>query len=716
MQKLTPFSDICELSGVGKTRKEQLNKLGIFTLKDLLFYFPRSYENRGNISLISAAPLEASSAFLLTVASEVKSVMLKKGLTISKFRAFDESGAVEIVFFNSTFVKDIFHTGTVFRFYGKLSLSKRTVQLINPKYEPYVEGVLLPDFVPIYPLTDGISSKFIDKLINTAINDTIHLLDDILPDKVRIENSLPALSYAIKNIHFPENNDALKKAIRRLAFDEIFTFGLGVSMLSHRKKDARGIKFSPCDISPLLNLLPYQLTRSQKEAVNDIYRDTVIQNKGKYPLQMSRILVGDVGTGKTICAIIAIYIAVKSGYQAALMAPTEILANQHYADIYNLFSKLGITAALLTGATKPKEKEKIYSSLNEGTVSVIVGTHALISEKVMFKNLGLIITDEQHRFGINQRAMLKEKTNTAHMLVMSATPIPRTLALTLYGDLDISKITEFPAGRMRVDTFVVEESYRERLNDFIDKQIRLGGQCYVVCPAIEAAEDESDTYEIDSECILSPRKEKYKNLKNALELTENLRQRFPSFTIESMHGKLKSSEKDEIMNSFSKGEIDILVSTTVVEVGVNVPNASLMIVENAERFGLSQLHQLRGRVGRGTRKSYCVLVTGIKTEKSDSRLETMRSTYDGFEIAEKDLLLRGPGDFFATLSNENSLRQSGGIKFKMASLSGDTELINTAFEAAKKLISEDPALTNPENLLLRDEISKIITADISTIS
>lgn len=717
MPAITPKSDIGQLNGVGKTRKEQLNKLGIFTVNDLLFHFPRCYENRGDIKPLSEAITDVSSAFMLTVASEVKNVAIKRGFTISKFRAFDQSSSVEIVFFNSPFVKDIFHTGLEFRFYGKLTCSKNTLQLVNPKYESFVDGLPLADLVPIYSLTEGISSKLIDKLMAVAIRDTVMLIDDPLPESIRIENNLPTLSYAIKNIHFPDDEQSLAKAIRRLAFDEMFNFSLGVSMLAKSKSRVMGVRFSPCELKPLLDLLPYQLTNSQKNAVNDIYQDTVINTNSEKNQAMARILVGDVGTGKTICAIIAIYIAVKSGYQAALMAPTEILARQHFSEIYSLLGKLGISVELLVGSTKLKDKERIYSQLNDGTLSVVVGTHALISERVSFGNLGLIITDEQHRFGVNQRAVLKEKTESAHMLVMSATPIPRTLALTLYGDLDITRITEYPAGRMRVDTFVVDETYRKRLYAFIRNQVSIGGQCYVVCPAIEAREDdESEAYILDSGFKLISSFEKNANIKNAVEFAEIMKQNLPELNIESLHGKMKSTEKDRIMNAFSNGEIDVLVSTTVIEVGVNVPNASLMIIENAERFGLSQLHQLRGRVGRGSRKSYCILVEGTKSEKSHARLEVMRTTYDGFEIAEKDLLERGPGDFFADFSDTNSLRQSGGLKFKMASLTTDTEIMNAAFSSAKKLISEDPHLLKSENALLSHLLSMHMNADFSTIS
>lgn len=717
MPRLTPSSDISEINGVGKTRKEQLNKLGIFTVRDLLFHFPRLYENHGDTRPISDAEIDAPTSFILTVASEVKSVMIKRGYTISKFRAFDESGSLEVVFFNSAYIKDVFHTGSVFRFYGRLSYSKKSLQLINPKYEAVIDGIPLPDFVPIYPLTSGINSKLIDKVINSAINEVLPFLDDPLPESIRLENKLATLSYAIKNIHFPESGEALKKAIQRLAFDEMFYFGLGISRLNKRKTEVEGARFASCDLSPVLNQLPYELTNSQKSAVNDIYRDTVLNSKEPNAAPMTRILVGDVGTGKTVCAILAIYMAVKSGYQAALMAPTEILARQHYAEISALFSTLGIKTELLLGVSTPKQKERIYAALEDGSLSVVIGTHALISNKVCFKNLGLIITDEQHRFGVNQRAVLKEKTKSAHMLVMSATPIPRTLALTMYGDLDVSKITEYPAGRMRVDTFVVDESYRLRLYDFIEKQIALGGQCYVVCPAIEpASEEDKSGCSINRGYTLASYNSIGKVLKNATEFAEIMQQNLKNANVACLHGKMKSSQKDEIMNRFAAGEIDVLVSTTVIEVGVNVPNASLMIIENADRFGLSQLHQLRGRVGRGNRKSYCILLESSMSEKSKKRLEIMRTTYDGFEIAEKDLLERGPGDFFSNMSETDTMRQSGGLKFKMASLATDTELMTMAFSAAKKLITSDPDLINPENTLLLDAVSSFMSTDFSTIS
>ncbi len=698
---------ISNISGVGKVREQQLNKLGLYTYRDLVYFFPRAYENRGNILNLANAPANINCSLLLTVASVVRTTTTRNGLTISKFKAYDNSDGIDVVFFNSAFVKDIFHIGTTFRFWGKIICNKSTRQLVSPSYEPYLLGEELPNFVPIYPLTEGLSSKYIDKIVKTAISESLPEIVDFLPESIRLKNHLPTITYALKNVHFPNSEEELKSALSRLAFDEMLTFGIGIAFMSKFKKELPGIKFNPCDLSPLTNMLPYDLTSSQKKAINDIYSDTVLNVKNP----MSRIIVGDVGSGKTICAVYAIYIAVKSGYQVALMAPTEILATQHYNDISALLKDVGITTELLIGSTTAKEKNRITAAAKLGKIDLIVGTHALISDKVEFESLGLVITDEQHRFGVDQRAKLKDKSHRAHMLVMSATPIPRTLALTMYGDLDVSRITEMPKGRQRVDTFVVDESYRNRLLDFISKQISNGGQCYVICPAIE------DNFELEDAIIPSSINVFSKSdatMKNVVNFTVFLRQNLPNLKIECMHGRIKSSEKDSIMSKFSKGEIDILVSTTVIEVGINVPNASLIVIENAERFGLAQLHQLRGRVGRGDRKSYCVLVSGTANEKSKARLEIMRTTYDGYEIAEKDLVLRGPGDFFA--SDAKNMRQSGGFEFKLAKLCDDHTLFAKAFESAKSIVESDPELISEENHLLKKEVSKYIIPLTSTIS
>ena len=711
MGVFTKDTPVSALSGVGKARAEKLSKLGINTLGDLIYYFPRAYENRGDVRPLAKCDLDAPSSFILTVASEVRSANIRRGLTISKFRAFDDSGSVEITFFNAPFIKDVFHIGSVFRFFGKPTISKNKLQLTNPKYEPYVDGIPLPDLIPIYPLTEGLSSKQIDKLVRTAIDDVLPTLVDPLPESIRLKENLPTLSYALLGAHFPESEEVLSKSFSRLAFDEMLTFGIGISMSAMHKSRGVGISFLPCPLSPVTDLLPYELTASQKQAVNDIYRDTVLGKNGKIS-PMARIIVGDVGCGKTVCAILAMYIAAKSGYQSALMVPTEILARQHYAEVSELLGRLGIRTELILGSTTAKEKKRIYAAIDSGDAQIVIGTHALISERVSFANLGLVITDEQHRFGVAQRARLKEKSKTAHLLVMSATPIPRTLALTMYGDLDVSRITEMPKGRIRVDTYVVDESYRIRLNDFIMKQIALGGQCYIVCPSIESTEENENTYIADFGGMVSSRS---LNLKNAVEYADTLKKALPKARIEVLHGRMKTADKDAVMREYSSGNIDILVSTTVIEVGVNVPNASLMIVENAERFGLSQLHQLRGRVGRGSRRSYCVLVSDLKTEKSSARLDVMRTTYDGYEIAEKDLMLRGPGDFFSS-NSDNNLRQSGGFNFKFASMCNSAELFESAFSTAKAIISDDPELSLPTHAELREEVLKKMTPSATTIS
>ncbi|MBO5101642.1 MAG: DEAD/DEAH box helicase, partial [Clostridia bacterium] len=423
---MTKDTSIAELPGVGKTRKEKLEKLGIFTVGDLVFYFPRAHEMRGNVLPLSHFSLDCPASYIITVSSSVSTAKIKQGLTISKFRAFDDSGHIEIVFFNSPYVKDVFHIGDRFRIYGKVTASKNKLQIANPKYEPYLEGVALPDYIPIYHSTDSISSKQIEKLVTVALNDVLPDIIDYIPDNLRIENNLPTLSYAIKNAHFPESADALSRSLLRLAFDEIMLFGIGISLSSMRKNEGNGIKFKKTSLEPLTSLLPYELTPSQKAAVNDIYKDTVLGNNALIS-PMARILVGDVGTGKTICAVMAMYIAVQSGYQAALMVPTEILARQHYSDIKELLGTLGIKTELLLGSTAKKEKTRIYSSLKSGECDIVIGTHALISDNVDFSRLGLVVTDEQHRFGVNQRSLLKSKTENVHMLVMSATPIPRTL-------------------------------------------------------------------------------------------------------------------------------------------------------------------------------------------------------------------------------------------------------------------------------------------------
>ena len=687
--------DIKKLYGVGEARAKAYSALGISTVGDLLSHYPRGYENRGDIRLLCEAD-DAKNAFLLTVATEPRTARLKNRMTVTKFKAYDDSGTCEIVYFNQDYIRNAFVLGATYRFYGRLDRSARALILSSPAYEPYTEGAALPPFVPVYPATGKISQKQIAKDVRSAL--VLAACDreafDPLPEDIRLKYKLCTRSFAQKSIHMPDSFVSLAAAKKRLVFDEFFTFALGLSILGDRGKRSAAHPCVNADASPLLELLPFKLTNAQSRVIVEI-REDMRKNTA-----MSRIVIGDVGCGKTVCAAAAMLFAVQSGHQAALIAPTEILARQHFALLNELLSPLNIHCELLLGATTAAEKRRIYASLREkgeGRADIVIGTHAILSEGVEFDSLGLAVIDEQHRFGVGQRSALSLKNPLSHTLVMSATPIPRSLALALYGDLDISMIDEIPAGRQTVDTFAVDESYRERLNKFIRKQVEDGGQVYVVCPAVEESDDgESDllmeNIGIEGK-IIDP--DEQPKLKSAIGFSSELADEFPDFRVDFMHGKLKPKEKEQKMALFASGKTDILVSTTVIEVGVNVPNASLMIVENAERFGLSQLHQLRGRVGRGVRKSYCIFVSDAlnKNGTARERLMTVKNSHDGYAIAEKDLAMRGPGDFLALRGN-GYLRQSGGVRFKLAELCDDTGLMTLAFSEARAIVAKDPQLSS----------------------
>ena len=701
---------ITELYGVGKAKATAYESLGVRSVGDLLYFFPRSYENRGNITLLSDSREDIKSAVIMTVASEPRVSLIRRGMSLLKFRAFDDSAACEITYFNQNYLKDKFHVGSTFRFWGKVEKNGKKYSMTSPIAEAYTESVPLPPLASLYKMTDGLSQKVISTHIEAALTLAKRSLPDYLPSEIRERHRLCTLHFALEQIHSPTDYQSLAIAKRRLVFDEFFLFAAGIG----RSKGATDKHKAPVcadgDISPLLSMLPYTLTGAQTRAIEDIKKDMASD------IPMGRILIGDVGCGKTVCAAAAMYIAVKNGRQAALMAPTEILANQHFCDLSPLFERLGIKCALLTGSLTPAKKRKLHeqiASTGEDRIDIVIGTQALISDGVRFSDAGLVITDEQHRFGVGQRAALSERNNHTHVLVMSATPIPRSLALVMYGDLKVSKIDEMPAGRQRVDTFLVDESYRPRLDAFIKKNVSEGGQVYIVCPAVEEAEEGSDDEilfdDIGFEDFYRPVKKEKIPLKAATKYADELAARMPELNIAYVHGKMKVKDKDAVMERFCRGEIDVLVSTTVIEVGVNVPNASLMIVENAERFGLSQLHQLRGRVGRGSRKSYCVLVSGTPTlsglgEAASRRLKTMCSSYDGFEIAEEDLKLRGPGDFLST-STSNAIRQSGDIGFKLADMCEDSRIMTDAFAEAGALISSDRELSSYPELSL--EINRI---------
>ncbi len=695
---ITADSPVTVLSGVGKTRAAAYARLGVVTLGDLLRHYPRAYENRGDLRLLADARPDGKTAVVLTVASEAKSVRLRSHKSFLKFRAFDESGVCEIVYFNQDYLKSKFPIGAVFRFFGKVERSGKRFSMSSPVAEAWSEGTPLPPLWAVYRMTEGLSPTQIAKDVSAALSLLSATRPDPLPTTLRERRGLCTLSYAERNIHCPEDHQALARARRRLVYDEFFTFALGASMSIERTRKTGAPRCTDGDITALTDQLPYRLTGAQERAIADIRRDM------QSDIPMSRMVVGDVGCGKTVCAAAAMLIAVQSGRQAALMAPTEILARQHYVDLAPLFAKMGIDCALLVGATTAAEKKRIKAALASpdpaARLPIVIGTHALLSDGVEFAASGLVVTDEQHRFGARQRARLSEKNGHAHLLVMSATPIPRSLALVLYGDLELSKIDEMPPGRQRVDTFVVDESYRVRLDTFIQKQVDGGGQVYVVCPAVEEQEIAPDELSLWDILPDGSRREEQPPLKAAVQYAEALSERFPAYRVAFLHGKMKSAEKDAVMHAFSSGEVQILVSTTVIEVGVNVPNACLMMVENAERFGLSQLHQLRGRVGRGTRKSYCVLVTGGTGklgERSRARLETMRTTYDGYAIAEQDLAQRGPGDFLAA-SPDSAIRQSGGLAFRLADAGEDASILTDATADAHALLNDDPNLAEHPTL------------------
>lgn len=693
---------ITALSGVGAARKAAYERMGVCTVEDLLYHFPRAYEHRGDIHMLAEAteePFKSGSrmATLLTVSTEPRVSRIKGRMTLCKFRAFDDSGTCEITFFNQDYLRNTFTVGTTFRFYGKVEAKgKDKYAMTSPAYEPYVEGRPLPPLYPIYPLTEGISNKMITGHIALALPATAQA-EDPLPERIRAAEGLCTLGYALREIHAPESFATLHSAKRRLAFDEFFRFALGMGTAGRtaRVTGAPVCRISDATLGEFLSALPYRLTGAQSRALTDLRRDMASD------VAMNRMIVGDVGCGKTVCAAAAMFLAVRAGRQAALMAPTGILAGQHAADLLPLFEKLGIRGALLTGHTPAAQKRKIYAALSSKDpaerLDVVIGTQALLSEGVSFAAPGLVVTDEQHRFGVGQRATLSEKNGNAHLLVMSATPIPRTLALVMYGDLDVSRIDEMPPGRQRVDTFVVDESYRARLDAFIRKNVDAGGQVYVVCPAVEETpEEEADdttliplTANFGGEQTSLAEAGRERPMKAAVQYAAELGERLEGLTVAFVHGKMKPAEKDKVMGDFAAGRIHVLVSTTVIEVGVNVPNASLMLVENAERFGLSQLHQLRGRVGRGTRKSYCVLIRDGGGDTAKARLEVMRTTYDGYRIAEQDLAQRGPGDFLAPSAGAG-IRQSGG--FRLAETWSDAELMNHAFAYARELLEEDPAL------------------------
>ncbi len=686
--------------GVGEKRAEAFHKIGIFTAADAVYRFPRAYEPRGNVKTTASAQDGEVCSLILTVGTVPKSATIRKGMTLTKFTGFDEAGNCNIIFFNQPYVKEQAGRGLNFRFFGKIKRDKSGVSMTNPVMEPINGITRLRDLVPIYSLTAGITQKFMGSVIRESLSAVCSETDGIaeyLPGELKRRLGLCGITEALSMIHEPRAMEETVTAIRRLAFDELFMFALSMMLYGKNEKLLAAEPYTNFNDAPFMKALPYALTGAQKRTFEAIASDL------KSGALMNRLVIGDVGSGKTVCAAYAVYLALANGKQAAIMAPTEILARQHYGELSATFGAMGYRVGLLVGSMTAANKRKTVAALAARQIDLVIGTHALIEDSVIFEDLGLAVIDEQHRFGAAQRSALAKKGRDTHILTMSATPIPRTLAMVLYCDTDVSVIDEMPPGRQKVDTFLVTESYRERLNAFIRKNVEAGGQIYIVCPAVEEEETlVSESGETLTACdlvALGGEDEEKPRLKAAVAFAKLLSEEvFPEYRSAFVHGKLNGKEKDRIMNAFASGELDILVSTTVIEVGVNVPNATLMIVENAETFGLSALHQLRGRVGRGARKSYCVLVSDSKTQKAKERLGILCKSNDGFAIAQKDLEMRGPGDFLE--QSFGKTRQSGEFDLGIASLEKDVKLLYTAFDEAKRIVAEDPALESEENRLL----------------
>lgn len=688
---ITFDTPLLSLPGIGKKRAELFDNLGIRDVYDLLYHFPRAYQNRGKILDLAMTPDGVTGAFLLTVGTVPQTATLKGRLNLTKFSAFDETGKCTVTFFNQPYLKNSFHVGEEYRFWGRLTVRKGSRELSSPAYELAGPRKELPEIYPVYPLTEGLTQKGVMGLINLVLDEMERAPEgfpDPIPESILEKEGLCGLREAFLAIHRPKTTGMMEAARRRFVYEELYVFALSVSLTGKKIRSGHAKTMTLPDTDGFFKALPFEFTSAQKRSAGEIASD--LCNAAGRP--MSRLLSGDVGSGKTAVAAYAAYIAAKNGMQTSLMAPTEILARQHANDFSKLFAPLGIRVSLLTGSLSAAEKRKVKEDIKTGNTDVVIGTHALLTSDVEFASLGLVITDEQHRFGVRQRSILSERSRKKgfdpHVLVMSATPIPRTLALILYGDLDLSALDELPPGRQKVDTFLVDETYRDRLNGFIRKNAATG-QVYIVCPSVEKiVENDPDNLTDDNLLPFFFEEEEPENekppLKSAVEYAEKLQNEiFRDLKVGLVHGKMKGSEKNDVMRRFEEGEIKILVSTTVIEVGVNVPKATLMIVENAERFGLSQLHQLRGRVGRGKAKSYCVLVSTGESEKAKKRLEMLCKTSDGFKIAEYDLTDRGPGDFMT--DRDGSARQHGEMGFRFASLT-DMDMLTKAFSDAKETL------------------------------
>ena len=672
----TPLTDF---PGVGEVRAKKLEKLGLVRCADLISYFPRDYEDRRQVYSIRSAPLGQKVCISAMAAEHPRLSRIRKGLDLVKLKVVDQAGALHITFFNQGYVERALRAGEEYIFYGVVEEQGSRRTMVNPIFERVGKQNFTGCIVPVYPLTAGITNHLLCTLTQQAVAACAQDMPETLPRGVRLDHELAQAEFSYRNIHFPESFQALELARRRLTFEELFYLSAGLAMLKGRRGDVLGCAIPSRPMEEFLARLPFPLTGAQRRVMEEISRDMA---SGR---PMNRLVQGDVGSGKTVVAAYAAWLAAGAGYQSALMAPTEVLAEQHFRSLSALLEPAGVRVGLLTGSITPAGKKKVRQALAAGEIDLIIGTHALLSQGVEFAKLGLMVADEQHRFGVAQRAALAAKGDSPHVLVMSATPIPRTLALIIYGDLDVSVIDELPPGRTPVETYVVREDKRARMYNFVRRLVGEGRQVYIICPAVEEntegtmqnVEWEGDGPALDLKAVTTYAKKLQTEV-------------FPDLRVDFLHGKMKPREKEAVMAAFAAGETQVLVSTTVIEVGVDVPNAALIIIENAERFGLSQLHQLRGRVGRGKHQSYCVLITNTRSVEAMQRLRTLASTADGFKISEEDLKLRGPGDFFGS-------RQHGLPQMKLADLAGDMRLLSEAQESARRLLMADPTLSQPEN-------------------
>ena len=664
--------ELKDIKGIGEKKIALLNKLGIFTVNNLLEYFPYSYIDTTKFKKISEITEEGSYSYRLKIISLMENIK-KRNIRVTKFLAMDEEmNYCTIVYFNSIFISKNLKINNVYEMYGRAKLLGKNVEIQSPTMQN--KANIIGSIIPQYHLCKGISNLDIVKIIQNLLKKNSYF-EEKIPSNILNELNLESYDNAIRNIHFPKDNESFIRAKRRLAFDEIFYFQLSMKKLKRNNEDA--IKFEIKDETfDFIKSLSFKLTNSQNKVLDDIFRDMTSDK------QMNRLVQGDVGCGKTIISFVAMFNVIKNGFQSVLMAPTEILARQHYESAKKLFFKYNIKVELLVGSLKESEKKVIREKIENGEVDIIIGTHAVFQEKVVYKNLGFVITDEQHRFGVKQRLLLSKKSKNPDILVMSATPIPRTVGLVMFCDLDISTIDELPSGRGKVKTYFVDENYEERYMNFIKKHISEGRQAYIVCPLV----DESDTLELQS----------------VINLYERLKERyFQDVEIEFIHGKLKPVDKDRIMKDFENGKIKVLVATTVIEVGINVPNSNIMVIYNAERFGLSQLHQLRGRIGRGNYESFCILVSNNKSTNVKKRMDIMCSSNDGFYISEQDFLLRGYGDILG-------YRQSGEARFKILNIQKDYELLKSAIKYVDEILKHDFNFDKEENQVVKRNVDEFI--------